>query len=258
MILTWIEDERVFKNIFKASCYFFPGFLLIFFYDRNLFMQLDWLKLVTLSLIYTIMLSLPSIIFSWASMNLPIFNDIRILKKYSNRNKIVNKKNEALKKRLKSLKEEINSLSVSDTIKSQLIYKVNSHETDLIYISDTAMANEKKLTSITKNAESALRSMHSIISSYDSSVYMVAVMASVYTALDYFLIGINFTMRYVTLRLASIFWVLLPMLYIAATTYTLYKFSNSRKAKICYGTITFIVLTLSVVIYIGVNAKINL
>lgn len=57
-----LNDSEIYKKLFYVTSFFAPGFLAIMYYKYELFVQLEWLKLLSFSALFTVCFSSPPIL----------------------------------------------------------------------------------------------------------------------------------------------------------------------------------------------------
>lgn len=65
-----LENKKLFETIIKFCLLIAPGFLAIGYFKREIFLELDWLKLVSVSVLFTLALVGPSLIVVWMVHNI--------------------------------------------------------------------------------------------------------------------------------------------------------------------------------------------
>ncbi len=59
------EDKKIFVAVIKISLLFGPGFIAVGYFNQQAFIELDWLKLLSIAALFTATFTLPTMIVLW-------------------------------------------------------------------------------------------------------------------------------------------------------------------------------------------------
>jgi hypothetical protein len=205
------SDTELFGSVVRLCMLFGPGFIAVGFYEREIFINLDWFKLLSVSALFSVVLVFPSVVAGWILRNSVVWViSLRMRRPEKGLQKLkVN--NKVLADRLENALDEVKKI---DNIPAKLRIDVEELHDKCREHGVIIEELGKRLSDLRKGMASLNQGFYQVILSDWSALTLLFFSVVTFVGVDFVSAKLQTDLRHLVYFLAKIFYVILPSGYV--------------------------------------------